>query len=232
MNKPCKTSGSACPFESSVGTKILVAFTGLGLILFLIAHLLGNLQIFFGREALNAYAKALKSLPEVLWGMRIGLLSVFAAHIALALKLAARNRAARPQGYQHEATVQATFSSRTMVVSGCLILAYLLYHLAHFTLGWAHPAYAAKPDAEGHADVYTMVVLSFQNPWISAAYFAAMTVLYFHLKQAAAAFPQSLGLSDERRLKFFRRAGDAVALVIYLGYISIPAAALAGWLKV
>ncbi|MFO0876224.1 MAG: succinate dehydrogenase cytochrome b subunit [Gemmataceae bacterium] len=123
------------PARSSLGKKYVVAITGLLLTLFIIGHMAGNLLIYAGPDALNSYAQALKAKPPLLWGARIGLLVVFTIHLGLALRLAFENRAARPERYVYEDTLKASWASRHMVLTGLVILAFLLYHLAHFTLG-------------------------------------------------------------------------------------------------
>jgi succinate dehydrogenase / fumarate reductase cytochrome b subunit len=113
-------------FSSSIGAKTIMAATGAGLFLFVIAHMLGNLQIFLGPEALNAYAKKLQSLPELLWPARIGLLTIFLLHVGSALKVSQANRTARPVRYQKNASIQVGFASRTLVMSGLIILAFVI----------------------------------------------------------------------------------------------------------
>ena len=131
---------------------------------FFIVHIIGNLTVFAGQDAMNSYALGLKGLPfGLLWIARIGLLVIFAVHIVTAIKLTRANRAARPEAYAKTNTIRASLSSRTMALSGLLILAYLIFHLAHFT--WRVVAYDGPLiDAEGRDDVYTMVVQSFQQP--------------------------------------------------------------------
>lgn len=125
---------------SSLGKKYLMAVTGLLLILFVLAHMTGNLLIYAGPDVLNSYAAGLKHRPALLWGARTGLALVFAVHIWLGLSLARQNRAARGVGYAREATLQASWASRNMVLTGLVLLAFVVYHLAHFTLGVVHEA--------------------------------------------------------------------------------------------
>ena len=127
-------------FASSVGGKFLVALTGLALSGFAVVHMLGNLQIFLGQDAINEYAKKLKDMPTLLWTARLGLLTVFVVHILVALRLKMRAAEARPIPYAHEETVQASYASRSMAYSGLTILAFTLFHIAHVTLGAVQPA--------------------------------------------------------------------------------------------
>ena len=142
------SSSQSSPFAlSSVGTKMVVAVTGLGLLLFVIAHMLGNLQIYAGPEAINSYAYKLKSMPAILWGARLGLLAIFLLHIGLTVKLWRDNHAARgdkrnglmnaAKAERYRGTyryLQASPASRNMLWTGLMILLFVLYHLCHFTL--------------------------------------------------------------------------------------------------
>lgn len=216
--------------RSSVGRKALVALTGLGLLGFVIAHMLGNLQVFAGPEALNAYAAQLKGLGPLLWVMRGGLLAVFAVHVVLALKLAGESKAARPQPYARDVgNVQAGKATKTMVLTGCTIAAFVLYHLAHFTWGVVHPGHHGVPlDEQGRHDVYAMVVTGFQEPLVSGLYLVAMALLAVHLFHGVSSTLQTLGLNSPRHRPLIDRIGRGLALVIFLGNASMPLAILLG----
>src|SRR5689334_3684810 len=121
-------------FKSSLGKKYVMAVSGCLLFLFVVAHLVGNLQIFLGPEVINRYGHFLQSNPELIWPARIVLLVMVALHIWSAIKLTAENKAARPQAYAHSEIVAATYASRTMFMSGLIILAFIIYHLLHFTV--------------------------------------------------------------------------------------------------
>jgi succinate dehydrogenase / fumarate reductase cytochrome b subunit len=123
------------PVRSSLGSKYVMAVTGLFLIGFVVAHMCGNLLIYAGRDALNSYAAALKYRPAVLWSFRIILAAFFLVHILLGLRLHRQNSAARPIPYRYEDTIQASWASRHMLLTGLVLLAFTLYHLAHFTFG-------------------------------------------------------------------------------------------------
>ena len=237
-------------FASTVGGKFLVALTGLALTGFVIVHMAGNLQIFLGAEAINEYAKKLKDLGPLLWIARIGLLVVFVIHIWLALRLKIRSREARPIGYAHEQTVQASFASRSMVLSGLLILAFTLFHIAHYTLGAVQPVPAevvkdGTPaqvetkevsmlelrDAKGRHDVYRMMILGFTNPLIAILYIVAQLVLMLHLSHGVASLFQTLGLNSPRTQATFRYLGWAVTLLVGGGNIAMVVAVWAGMVK-
>ncbi len=208
-----------------------MAVTGLALFLFVIVHMLGNLQIFLGREVLNGYAEHLKELPALLWPARIFLLCALVLHIFTSLSLAIENKKARPVAYAQKNTVQASYASRTMVVSGSLIFLFIVYHLLHFTFGLTHPQYYHLTDSQGRHDVYSMVILSFRDLWVSGFYVVAMAVLCTHLSHGVQSLFQSLGLSNEHTAPFFQKMALTAAIIIFLGNASIPAAALLGFLK-
>jgi succinate dehydrogenase / fumarate reductase, cytochrome b subunit len=214
--------------SSSVGRKYAMAVTGILLSLFVVAHLLGNLQIFLGPEALNAYSEHLAGLPMFLWPARVILFLTLALHIRIAVSLALENKKARPIPYGVRNTVQASYASRTMMISGPLVSAFIVYHLLHFTFGVTHPEYFRLTDAEGRKDVYSMVVFSFRDWRVATSYMAAMALLAFHLSHGFSSLFQSLGFNNDawnRRLKI---GGAFAALLIFLGFSSIPLASLLG----
>ncbi|MCE9529575.1 MAG: succinate dehydrogenase cytochrome b subunit [Planctomycetes bacterium] len=217
---------------STVGQKFVVALTGTALVGFVIAHMAGNLQIFAGREKLNEYALFLKNLGPMLWAMRIGLLVVFVVHILLTLSLKKRSSNARPIGYVHSDTIQASFASVTMVWTGLLVLAFTLYHLAHFTFGWTQTAdgrnFLTLHDPKGHHDVYEMVIAGFRSPVVAIIYLIAQAILFVHLSHGIGSVFQTLGLNTPRTAQFFRRLGFAVAGVIFAGNCSIVVAVWTG----
>src|SRR6266581_2541109 len=120
--------------HSSVGRKMIVAVTSVILILFVIGHLLGNLQIFLGPDWINSYSQHLRDLGPLLWAIRVFLLATVIVHIGVTIRLAIDNRRARPERYIERDYVKATFASRHMVMSGLIVLAFIIYHLAHFTV--------------------------------------------------------------------------------------------------
>jgi succinate dehydrogenase / fumarate reductase cytochrome b subunit len=222
-------------FTSTVGMKFLVAVTGWGLTGFVIAHMLGNLKIFLGPNAINTYAKELQDLGALLWVARISLLVIFVVHIGLALKLKMHSVAARPVGYAHPATVQASFASLTMVYSGLLILAFVVFHIAHFTFGYfqtdpSGTSLLALHDAEGRHDVYRMVIIGFRNPIIAILYILAQLALMLHLSHGVASTFQSLGLDTPRLASTWRVLGWIVTIVVGGGNIAIVVAVWAGLL--
>ncbi len=218
-----------CCHPSSLFKKYVMAITGLMLFGFVIMHLLGNLQMFIGREAVNHYAATLQGLGGLLWVARFILLGTFAAHIITAVQLTRENRAARPVPYYKEDTIQASAASRTMMLSGLLILSYVIYHLLHFTLHVVHTTH--HTDHHGAHDVYQMVVDGFSQPLITGVYVFAMIVLGAHLSHGATSVFQSLGLNTPKYQKYTRLVGPVLGFAIALGYCSIPVAVLAGLIK-
>ena len=214
--------------KSTIGAKVVMGVTGAMLVGFVIMHMLGNLQVFLGQDALNGYAKSLHDLGGLLWVARLGLIGAVVLHIASGLRLAALNNAARPVKYAHETTVKATFASRYMRMSGLVLLAFIVYHLAHFTLGLTHPEHKAMVDAMGRPDVYSMVVLGFQQPVVSIAYIVAMVLLWFHLNHGASSLFKSLGLRHSKYNSMLDKVGPAVATLVVGGNIAMPLAILAG----
>jgi len=216
-----------------------MALSGCALFLFVIAHLLGNLQIFLGPEALNRYGHFLQTTPELLWPARLGLMALVVVHIVCAAKLTAENRAARPVPYARHEIVAASYASRTMMMSGLILAAFIVYHLLHFTVmapgvNLTGRDFAARPafaDAQGRHDVYKMMIVGFHQPVVSGFYLVAMGLLCLHLSHGVSAMFQSLGWKDRRYGPFLDRSAQAVALVIFLGYSSIPVAVLLGYGK-
>jgi succinate dehydrogenase / fumarate reductase cytochrome b subunit len=219
--------------KSSVGSKYVMALTGLGLMFFVLGHMAGNLLVFAGRDALNSYAHALKHAPVLLWTVRSGLLAIFVVHVVLGIRLTLQNTAARGTPYVYEDTVEANWASRHMMLTGLVILAFLLYHLAHFTFGWVAKAdlplgvrsnYLDLVDPAGRQDVYAMVIYGFRNPWITLSYLIAQGFLGLHLWHGGSSWFQSLGLNAPRYEGVVHRIGPIVATVVVVGNCSMPLA--------
>ncbi len=202
-------------WRSSIGGKVTMAVTGLMLFGFVVMHLLGNLQLLQGPDKINGYAKWLHDLGPLLWVARIGLLAVFVLHVVTAIRLSRANKSARPVAYQRPNTVQATMASRSMVLSGLSVLAFVIYHLLHFTFGVTNPAHheLKSKGAEGH-DVYAMVTASFDNPAIAGAYAAFQVVLFLHISHGMQSLAQTLGLQHKRYTPMIKTLSFVLALVI------------------
>lgn len=208
-----------------------MAISGIALILFVIAHLAGNLQIFLGPEALNSYAAFLRRTGEFLWIARLGLLTMVIVHVVTAISLTLENRAARPEAYQVKTYIKASYASRTMAISGIIVLAYIVYHLLHFTLLVVHPELSQTVDAHGRHDVYRMVVSSFQHWPIALVYIVANFLLGMHLSHGIYSLFQSLGLQNHALRARVRSGAQVIGWGIFIGYAAIPVSVLLGILR-
>lgn len=211
---------------SSIGMKVVMAVTGFSFIGFIIGHLAGNLQIFIGQDQLNTYAEFLHSLGEILWVERIVIALFFIVHIVYGVTLFFQNNSARPTGYRKSSTIQATYTSRTMIWTGLLVLSFVVYHLLHYTFIVTNPEYTQLKDPLGRFDVYSMVILGFQNIYISIVYIIALFFLALHLSHALPSLFQTVGLIHHKLRGPEKNIGRIFALIIFIGYVSIPLAVL------
>jgi len=219
-------------YYSSVGKKMIVAVTGVILILFVIGHLLGNLQIFLGPSWINDYSQHLRDLGPLLWAIRMLLLATVIIHIYVTVQLAIENRRARPERYLDRHYVKADFASRHMVMSGLIVLVFIVYHLAHFTVRVTDPRFGLlKADPLGHYDVYSMMVYAFQSYYVSAFYVLGLFLLALHLTHGSSSFFQSLGFNDKKLTPRLALGGRIFAWLLFIGYASIPVAILLGLVK-
>ncbi|MCW7492188.1 succinate dehydrogenase cytochrome b subunit [Leptospira sp. 2 VSF19] len=222
-------------FRSSIGKKIIMAITGFIWFGFVILHMVGNLQVFQGPEKLNTYAKFLKDLGPLLWVARIGLIVAFFGHVCTAILLKIENSSARPVSYAKGSTIQASVASRTMAYSGLLLLTFLVYHLAHFTLGITNPEhysfeYILKNGDVVH-DVYAMVILGFQDPIISGTYIVFMIFLALHFSHALGSMFQTLGILAPKHNPTIQKLSTGLGLIIFLGNCSMPISILLGYVR-
>jgi len=213
-------------WASTNGKKAVMAVTGFILLLFVIGHVLGNLQVFEGPAQLNAYGRYLRAVPEILWAVRIVLIVSVVLHIWASIALATRKMQARPVGYANRENVSSSYASRTMYWSGPIILAFVIYHLLHLTAGVVHPG---GQFIEG--DVYHNVVAGFSVWWVSAWYIFSMILVGFHLRHGIWSMFQSIGFNHPRHTPILKKAALVLALAISLGYISIPVAVMTGLIK-
>ncbi len=224
-------------FSSSVGIKWLMAITGIGLLLYVLAHLVGNLKIFLGVDAatgeyqIDLYSEALRTLgghivPEgsILLLFRIGLASMFIIHIWAAVVLTRRNLSARGRGrYEHKRHYnEANYASRTMRWTGVIVLLFLLFHLADLTLGRANPDFV-------HGHVHDNMIASMTQPIVALFYMAANIALAVHIYHGAWSLFQTIGTSNAKYNDLRRYFAVAFAAVILIGNLSIPLAIWAGW---
>jgi succinate dehydrogenase / fumarate reductase cytochrome b subunit len=222
------TTLAATLLGSTVGQKIAVAVTGLVLLGFVVLHMAGNLKIFQGQERFDAYARFLREvgyplLPHggLLWALRVVLVAALALHVTCIVQLARVSRRARARGYHLARDLSFSYASSTMRWGGFVLLGFVVYHLMHLTWGVAHPGF-------DHASPYRNVVSAFGVWWVSLPYGAAVLALGLHVQHGLWSTTQTLALRAP--------AGRAVSLVLaaalVVGYLSVPAAVLCGWLRV
>jgi succinate dehydrogenase / fumarate reductase cytochrome b subunit len=216
--------------RSSVGAKQIMAVTGLLLVLFAIAHMIGHLVMFGGRGAYNDYAAFLQGLGHgaAKWVIRGGLLALLVAHVVAGVRLATLNRAARPVPYRVYRTRATTPWARAMIVTGLAVLAFLVYHILHFTVGLVQPEYFHQHAPDGKIDAYVMYVRGFQSLPILVSYLVGMTLLLPHLAHGISSVFQSLGWKHPKWDGLIDKGGPALAVLLYLGYIVPPLAVAVG----
>jgi succinate dehydrogenase / fumarate reductase cytochrome b subunit len=222
-------------FCSSLGRKYVMAVTGGVMFLFVIGHLLGNLQVFISPDQINAYGHFLQSNLEIIWPARIVLLGCVGLHIWAANSLTRENVAARPVDYAVWEPTAASYAARTMVWSGVIVAVFIIYHLLHYTVmvpavnltGHDFADLRDPPgDPLGRHDIYRMMILGFSHPAVSLFYVAGVGLLCLHLSHGASAMWQSLGWKKNAYAPLLDRAARWGSLAIFLGYASIPLAVL------
>ena len=218
--------------KSSIGKKWIVGISGTLLVLFVLAHLAGNLSIYIGPygEGINVYAQALHASQLFLWSARGGLLLVFVVHILTTLSLVHENRRARPQRYAVKAHIQSTIFVRTMILSGLVVFSFLIFHVLQFAAGMS--PYSHLVDLQGRHDVAAMIILSFHNPLVSGFYFLSLILLGMHLSHGISSAFQTFGLNGRKTAGVIKCCAILAAWVLMAGFATIPAAALTGYLKV
>jgi len=219
-------------YNAAIGKKAIMAVTGAILFGYVVAHLIGNLQIYSpDREQINRYAAFLHDPHNLvpLWIARLVLLAAVIWHIVASVQLWNLNRAARPAAYVKKADVPASYAARTMKWSGPIVAAFVIFHVLHLTVGTVLPlretgATLAMPDVRYN------VITGFQNYAISGFYIVAMILLCMHLYHGLWSMFQSLGISHPRYTPRLKKAAALVAILIAIGNISIPLAVMAGFL--
>lgn len=206
---------------NTIGRKVLMAVTGFFMLLFVIVHLLGNSSIFLGQSALNTYAEKLHSLGPLVWAFRAFMLAMLGIHVIFGVLLTLENWAANPGKYAVNRKLKANFSSQTMIWTGILLFAFLVYHLLQFTLR-VTPDIVPAALTERPGDVYTMVVSSFRHTGISLIYVGGMVVLFLHLKHGIQSFFQSLGASNDLTQPRYEALGVVLSAIFLVGYSAIP----------
>ncbi|MFA5074201.1 MAG: succinate dehydrogenase cytochrome b subunit [Nitrospirota bacterium] len=220
-------------FKSVVGKKIIMAVTGILMFIFVLIHLAGNMTIFSGW--INAYGEHLHAFPLMVWAARAALIPIFLLHVFMGIHLTLQNNNARPQAYVMKQNLRATFSGRTMIWTGLVLLGFILYHLLHFSFQIIYPEFAANlpanKDALGRPDVFKMIVSGFQQIPLAGLYVVGLIVLGLHLRHGVQSVFQSIGLNSEKSLPVFDRISIVGSVVILIGYASIPVAIFLGWIS-
>lgn len=218
-------------YRTSIGKKVIMAVTGVIGILYLIAHIFGNLHVFEGSAKLNEYALFLRDVgaplfshTQLLWVARTGLIISLILHVTSAVQLTQQSRASRPIAYQSRKEPQAKWSSLTMRIGGVIILLFIILHLANLTWGWLHPSFI-------HGDVYHNVVTLFQLWPVTLFYIIAMLAVGFHLDHGTWSMFQTLGLRTNRNTMLVRRGATALAIIFVIASSSVPLAVLFGFVS-
>ena len=212
-------------FLSSIGCKAVMAITGLFMGFFLIGHVAGNLLVFGGPDAINQYAKGLRDVWPLLWVARSGLILIIILHIYAAIRLTRLNKKAKPITSSVAKPVQASLSSRTMMLSGFVILSFIIYHLAHLTFKVTHPEF----ENLAPGDVYQMLIISFKSPVVSLFYIISVSLLMLHLSHGISSLFQTLGLNHPKYNIFIRRFGPIFSFLLAASFLSVPISILLGW---
>jgi len=210
--------------RSSIGRKVIMAVTGVALFGFVLAHMAGNLQAFAGPTKLDEYGAALRRVPAVLWTFRLGLLAIAILHVWAAASLTLTSRGARSRGYRALTPQDSTYASRSMRISGVVLLVFIVYHLLHLTLGSVHPDFV-----EG--GVTHNVVTGFSALWVTGFYFLAMACLGLHLWHGVWSMTQTFGLAHPRYDALRENAATAFTLFVVLGFLAVPVGVLAGLIQ-
>jgi succinate dehydrogenase / fumarate reductase, cytochrome b subunit len=221
---PATRSRLARFLTSTIGLKLVMAVSGVALCAFVLGHMAGNLNAFAGAEKIDAYGQFLHSLPAALWATRLGLLAAVGLHVWAYAVLTLKSQAARPHGYRVHAYKESSYASRSMRITGPILLVFVVYHLLHFTTGTVHPDFR-----EG--EVYHNVVTGLSAVPVVLFYLLAMACLALHLWHGVWSLFQTLGANQPRWHSFGRRVATGFTLVVVLGFSAVPLAVLTGFLK-
>lgn len=221
---------------STLSLKIVMALTGLAGAGFVLFHMVGNLQVFLGREAYNDYAEFMQGLGALKWAARLGLVTILVLHVATAIVLFKRNQTARPERYAELKQRRTSIAAMYMTELGLVLLFYIIYHIAHFTVGAVHTEFGGIDyfvledlGKEGlRRDLYSHFIVSFQQPAIALTYIVASLALAAHLAHGATSMFKTLGLAIGRWRVPFEVVGPAFGVLVGLGNISMPIAVWAG----
>jgi len=211
-------------YESTIGKKAVMAVTGLILFGFLIAHMLGNLQIFLGRTVMNHYAETLHGNPGLLWTARTIILVSVVLHIVASVQLAWLKNEARPVSYVQRKNVVSSYASRTMIWSGLTVATFVVFHLLHLTTGTIHPRFVPL-------DAYDNLITGFRVIPAAIAYVIAMVFIGMHLSHGIWSMFQSVGFSHPRYTPVIKKFAAVFSWILVAGFVSVPAAVLSGLVR-
>jgi len=208
---------------SVIGKKIFLGFSGMVLLGFILGHLLGNLSVYAGADAINSYAYFLHNNKALLYTARFFLLFMLTVHVYFSFSLTFSNNAAREKDYSCKQNLSSTLASRTMIYSGVAILCFIVFHLLHFTLGKIQPEFYGILDEKNRVNVYYMLIKNFSNPVIGLVYISAMMCLGLHLSHAFFSVCQTFSIiNTHNSIHKARNISMIASVIIILGYVSIP----------
>ena len=211
-------------YQDSIGKKLIMAVSGLVLFGFVGAHLYGNLHVYLGPESFNDYVESLRATPELLWAVRATVLVAVLLHVWSAVQLSLLKKAARPVGYSRWTSQDTSYASRTMMWSGPILAAFIVYHLLHMTLGTVHPSF-------DYENVYQNFIIGFSSPLVVVAYVVSMVMLGMHLRHGIWSMFQTVGFSHPTYTPWLKTLAWVVSTVIVLGFVSMPVSVLVGILR-
>jgi succinate dehydrogenase / fumarate reductase cytochrome b subunit len=215
--------------SDSIGRKVVMAITGLLMVLFVVGHMLGNMSIFAGANGINTYAEKLHAMPAIVWATRVVMLAAVLFHLVISIQITLENGAASPTRYAVDRKLRATFAGRNMIWTGLLLGGFILFHLFHFTIRSVPGMDIVQvQDALGRYDVYAMVVAAFGRIVTAVVYVLAMVMLYLHLSHGIQSTFQSMGLNNPKTMPGFVKFGSVLSVIFLLGYGAIPVAILFG----
>ena len=215
---------------SPIGGKIIMALSGVIIIIFLLGHALGNLLIFSSQSSLNSYAHWLQQ-SSFLWVFRFTMLFLLLLHVFLAVRIYLQNRSARIAPYFISKDIQLSLSSKTMFLTGLLTLVFIFFHIAHLTIGWVSTTSFTELDNNQMIDVYNNVIRGFKQPAISFFYLFSILFMSLHLHHAVKSLFQTLGFHHENLHKFLDYLAPALIITLMLAFISIPLSVMLGLLQ-
>lgn len=205
-------------FGSSIGLKLAMAVSGFMMVGFLLAHLSGNLLVFAGADAINAYARGLRNFLPVLWFLRLGLIFSVMIHISSALALTKKNRSARPKAYATRSWRTTSTSAKSMMLTGLVILSFVIFHLLHLTFHVTHVEFKNLAPF----DVYSTLMISFKSPALCFFYALSVILLMTHLSHGITSFFQTIGFRHKAFQPLIDKLGPCISFALSLGYLSIP----------